>query len=333
MRLVSSSAALTDLVPDTFWSISADARVSLRATHDMLERGSERLGDDRLGLKLGNTMAFGSGGSFDYAVRSANTLRDSMLVASKYSSLLTDSFHLSVEDHADETLVRVEDDVSLPTSAADFAMSALFKLHVAESLPASHVECWFPYAEPNDIGEHRRIFAGARLKFGAPFCGFAFDRAEIQVPRPGVDPILHAMLLSRVDSLLEDLRAARPLSVAVRRLIEKVLPDGDTTADGIARALHMSRRTLTRRLDLEHTSYQAELDAVRQRIAFDRLRDPRSTLAEAAFFAGFSHVESFHRAFRRWTGQTPGEFRSTEAGDRMRIHGQSAYSWPDEQTR
>jgi AraC-like DNA-binding protein len=276
----------------------------------MLDRGVERLGDERLGLKLGATMRFGSGGAFDYAVRSAPTVRESFDVAARYSTLLSDSFVVTFESHHRQALVRLDDTASWPRSAADFAMSAFYALHIQDPLRGAHVECWFPYAEPEDLAEYRFLFSGATLKFGAPFYGFAFDHTAADLAMPGSDPALHGILRARVDSLLSELRASRPLSASVRRLIADEIPSGTPSADTVARALHMSRRTMTRRLEQERTSFHDELDAVRRQRALELVGQGRVSLIEAAFLSGFSHVESFHRAFKRWTGHTPIAYRS-----------------------
>lgn len=315
MRFVANQDSNRDLVPEDFWTVHGDARVSLQATHSMLEHGVERLRDDRLGLKLGTTMMFGTGGAFDYAVRSARTVRESLDVASRYSNLLSDSFSVIFEEHRGQAMVRLDDSEAWPRSAAEFAMSAFFKLHVSEPMRAAHVEVWFPYTEPADTTAYDRVFGGTTLRFGAPFYGFAFDRTSADAPMPGADPELHAMLRARVDALVSELRAARPLSAAVRRLIANAISSGSPTADHIASALHMSRRTMTRRLEQEHTTFHAELDAVRKRLALDHMQNAKMTLTEAAFLSGFSHVESFHRAFKRWTGHTPLRYRSASHGD------------------
>ena len=180
----------------------------------------------------------------------------------------------------------------------------------ANPLRAAHVECWFPYAEPDDVTGYRAMFNGATLKFGAPCYGFAFDQAASEAMMPGSDPALHSILRARVDVLMAELRASRPLSASVRRLIADEIPSGTPTADCVARALHMSRRTMTRRLEQERTSFHDELDAVRRQRALDLVREGKVSLIEAAFLSGFSHVESFHRAFKRWTGHTPVTFRA-----------------------
>jgi AraC-like DNA-binding protein len=285
----------------------------------MLDRGVERLRDTQLGLKLGTMMRFGTGGAFDYAMHSAATVRDSLEVASRYASLLTDTFTVSFEERGNQSLLRLDEGPAWPRSAADFAMSAFYKLHLVEPMRASAIECWFPYAEPEDTRAHLAIFNCSPIKFGAPFYGFAFDRAEGAVPMPGSDPMLHAIVRARVDTLLAELRASKPLSATVRRLIADEIPTGMAAADHVARALHMSRRTMTRRLEQEGTTFHDELDAVRRRIALELVQDGKVSLVEAAFLSGFSHVESFHRAFKRWTGHTPVSYRTMSSETRATL--------------
>jgi AraC-like DNA-binding protein len=310
MRFAAASAVHRDLVPTSFWSAQADDRVPLEDVHAMLERGVERLQDDCLGLRLGSAMTFGSGGVFDYVVRSSSTVRDSFGAASRYSRLLTDSFRVSIETRKRQMVILLQDDsTSWSRNVADFGMCAFFRLHVTDHVPAEHLECWFTHAAPADTSAYARHFPGVALKFEAPFYGFACDLSHADTPMPGADSALQALLRARADSILSELSSAHSLAAVVRRMLQQSIPTGDVSAEGIARALHMSRRTLTRRLEREHTTFQAELDAARRKLATEHLRERRTPLTEIAFLSGFSHVESFHRAFKRWTGQTPLEYR------------------------
>ena len=313
MKLAAINVVARDVVPDAFRSVNVDARVPLSDTHAMLCGGVEVLRDDLLGLKLGQTMRFGAGGPFDYAVRSAATIRQSILVASAYSKLLADSFHVSFETWHDQALIRLDDEASWPRAAADFAMSAVYGIHIADHIPAGCLECWFPYAAPADTSQFERIFPNVTLKFGAPFFGFAFNRAYAEAPMPGADPVLHALLRERVDALMTQLSAAREFAPAIRRLVAQELRTGPPSADRVARALSMSHRTMSRRLELEHTTFNAELDAVRRELALDLVGDSATPLGEVAYRLRFSHIESFHRAFKRWTGLTPAAYRKGRA--------------------
>ena len=109
----------------------------------------------------------------------------------------------------------------------------------------------------------------------------------------------------------EQLAEAAPRSTCdlVRQHLRGELRGGVPRAPTTAAALGMSERTLTRRLAAEHTSYPRLLDEVRCELALGWLRRPEVGLAEISFLLGFSEPSAFHRAFRRWTGRTPGDVR------------------------
>jgi AraC-like DNA-binding protein len=88
------------------------------------------------------------------------------------------------------------------------------------------------------------------------------------------------------------------------------LPSGSPTEEAIARTLAMSQRTLQRRLAREGTSFGGVLDTTRRDLAFHHLANPARQVSEIAYLLGFAEAASFNRAFRRWTGVTPSEYRA-----------------------
>jgi AraC-like DNA-binding protein len=315
LRFVAMRRADPSVIPEALGSAAPDARVSLHDVEAMFLGAIERFGDNRLGLKLGRLMRFGEGGAFDYAVQSARTVRESLDVAARYCELLSDSLHIWQEPGR-QVVIRLMDDVSWTAPSADFAMCAFYKLHLANLLPAaSQPECWLPYPEPQDLGDHLHNFPGLTLRFAAPFFAFAFNEAYCDAPLPGADPVLHAFHCDRVRTILDGLRRRAPTSQRVRKAITGKLKSAQIlAAEDVARALNMSHRTMARRLLLEGTSFQHELDAVRREIALSLVGNTGKSLTEVAFLLGFSHVESLHRAFRRWTNETPFVYRSRSAG-------------------
>lgn len=310
MRYVQARRRDRDLVPRDFWSADANGRVSLRAAQSMLDDGAERLGDARLGLKLGRAMRFGEGGAFDYAVRSAATLRDAAAVAARYATVVSDSLEIGFEIWRRRAVVRLQEP-GWTRSAADFAMAVFYKIHLSDEMPGgAELECWFPYAMPEDVREHQRSFPNAKLRFNAPVFAFGFDHAYENALRPGADAVLHGVHCARADALLADLAAAQALKLRVRPFVEQDIQlPREAKVPRVARALRMSRRTMSRRLQREGTTFSAELDGARRRLALAFVADGATPLKEVAFRLGFSHAESFHRAFKRWTGETPQGFR------------------------
>jgi AraC-like DNA-binding protein len=147
------------------------------------------------------------------------------------------------------------------------------------------------------------------VAFGAEDLGIALDLEDAAQPLPGADPMLVAAAEHLAVAALADVPRADAFVAAVSRRIAATLP-ASVSAEGVARELRMSARTLQRRLDAEGVRFSALLDEVRESLAKDLLRPGRDVpLAEVAYRVGFSDLATFSRAFKRWTGLPPGSYR------------------------
>jgi AraC-like DNA-binding protein len=115
------------------------------------------------------------------------------------------------------------------------------------------------------------------------------------------------------DEMLRAVAEAERFSSRVRAALARSLEQGRSSVDDVARALAVSPRTLQRRLEEEGTTFGAVCDATRRAAAFEHLRDRRLGIKETAFRLGFSEPSTFYRAFRRWTGDTPANYRRAYA--------------------
>jgi AraC-like DNA-binding protein len=133
----------------------------------------------------------------------------------------------------------------------------------------------------------------------------------------GADEALAAIVRRRLDKALDhrDRDDAGSFTARVRRLVVQALGEGPSTADSAADALGVSRRTLSRRLAEENTSFSRILDTVREDVAKTLLQDRSLSIGDIAFFLQYSEPAAFHRSFRRWTGQTPVAFRESSEED------------------
>ena len=162
-------------------------------------------------------------------------------------------------------------------------------------------------AEPADPGPWQRAFR-CPIVFGASENVLLFTAADFDAPLEFANPELArhndevaARYLARFGKLLirERLRAV---------LIEQ-LPRGEPSQDKAAEALHLSSRSLQRRLADEGTRYQDVLDDLRRELAMSYLREARHSISEITYLLGFSDTSSFTHAFRRWTGVAPSRWK------------------------
>ncbi len=170
----------------------------------------------------------------------------------------------------------------------------------------------FAHPAPPDASEHRSFFGGPVL-FDADAYVIELDEATLALPMRRADPDLAAFFERQAAQLLPTTKGTPCCADRVRGIIADHLPAGPPAEDEVAAALGMSARTMRRRLSDDQTSFRKVLDQVRCTLARTYLEQPGMSVAEVAFLVGFSDVANFHRAFRRWTGSTPGAFKKRKS--------------------
>jgi AraC-like DNA-binding protein len=127
---------------------------------------------------------------------------------------------------------------------------------------------------------------------------------------------ISALLHQHAAALLEALPDADALVQTARSKLLSQLAGGEVGLGTLARSMHMSERTLRRRLSERGTSYQALLDELRSTQARTLIGHGAEPVDRIAQRLGFADTSSFFHAFKRWTGQTPAQFRRTIRADR-----------------
>jgi AraC-like DNA-binding protein len=232
-------------------------------------------------------------------------------------AMLTNSSIDFLEVKDGRAIIRFESTIVLPRSSADFQSAAFFwatRLLMDEQSAAVPVEVWFEHAQPDDISQYKTIFGDNKVLFGMPNNGFSFPAELLEAPLPSADDKLHALIRKHADALIAELPRAQSFTQRVRELLLKELEGGNPSAVRIASALHMSGRTLTRRLEDEGTTFKDLLDDLRKSLSLRYVGSTDLGLSEVAFLLGFSQSAAFHRAFKRWTQQTPLEYRRARRG-------------------
>jgi AraC-like DNA-binding protein len=310
LRVLAEDSRLDAMTLDSFRGHDPDARVPIARAHELLELAVRWSQDPDLGLKAGELMSTGDCGAVDYTISSAATVREAIAAATRYSRLINDVITMPLGIEGERAVLRLECEVPMPRAAADFMMAGFYGTHARTWLGGiSGLECWFRHAAPADLSGYTRVFGNARLRFAAPAHAFAFEQRLLDAPLTGANPKLHSVVRRHAELLLEQSPPSHSLTERVRHLLMGELSHGRLTAQQVAEHLRMSRRTLCRKLENEGTSFTALLVDLRQRLALQYVGGQDLGLSEIAFLLGFSEAAAFHRAFKRWTGQTPLEYR------------------------
>jgi len=166
--------------------------------------------------------------------------------------------------------------------------------------------------EPGDIVPFQRFF-GCPVTFNSVYPGLTFDADTIHRSSLGALPEnFRAMRQQQQIAFSTVAGTDDPFLKCLQSVLLKSIPEGGATLPKVAKGMNFSTRTLQRRLVEYNLSYQALLDAVREQLARRYLSRTSLMLSEIPFLLGYSDQSAFNRAFRSWTGMTPGRFRQLE---------------------
>jgi AraC-like DNA-binding protein len=288
----------------------ASARVDAEQFESLSATAMQELDDEALGW-FGRRLPWGTYGMLCRASLGAPTLGVALKRWCRHHRLLTEDVLLRLEEDARGARLLIEERRELGAMREFCLLSSLRYVHgyacwlVDSQLPLREVT--FPFPAPPHGSVYPLLFPGP-VRFGAAHAGLHFETGYLGLSPRRDEPALRAML-----------RRALPLTVRQyrrdRRLVERVraqLSDGrraGATAEDVAAALHLSVRSLHRQLALEGASLQRIKDEVRCRRALELLGRTALPIKQVAAEVGFGDEKSFSRAFKGWTGESPGEHR------------------------
>jgi AraC-like DNA-binding protein len=289
-----------------------DTRIPYRVGVELLVDAIRAWGDPAIGLKAGLQIESGDFDVVESAARSAPTLRESILCMARYFRLMNEAGELTLEESGEYAnwCYRTTAGVQQHPAVNDFVIAAALTFaRRTVSIWEPPVEVCVAHARPAYADEYERVFS-APVRFGADYSGFVIRRDRLEVPMLGANPRVSAAFELHARQLLDRLRSTEGIAGRVREAVATQLGTGEVSMQSTAKRLAMSVATLRRRLEEEGTTYSDILDEIRKKLAERYVRDRTSAIGEVAFLLGFSNVTAFHRAFKRWTGVAPTEYRA-----------------------
>lgn len=288
-----------------------NARCPLSATTRLWQLAVAASGDPALGLKTSQFVSPTTFHALGYALAASSSLREMFERIVRYHRVVSDALELELRTCADcyEFRFRVPPGSPPPAPEALDAFAAIYVRSCRNRLGrdfaplAVHLQ----RPAPADAQPWQAVFR-APLCFAAAENLLRFPRAAFEQRLDDGNPELAEHNETVLERSLAQLQAAT-WTRKVRACLQARLPDGEPSAEGIAQALHLSLRSLQRHLADEGTRYENLLSDTRHQLALQHMRDPRCSIGEIAYLLGFADTSSFSRAFKRWTGQAPRQYR------------------------
>lgn len=289
-----------------------DARIPFAQIVALYEQAAKLTGDEAFGLHVGEHADPTAFDVLGYSVINSPTFGDALDRVVRYNSIWTNGSCFTVETANGQTRIvylYLDDSLGERRQDAEMTFAALAVLgRRATNVDWSASEIRFEHERPKETAEHERIFQ-CPIFFGAITNELVFDSVYLSLPIVKADPSLCALLDRHANELLARYPREDSLVERIRTLMKDELNGGDASLEVVAERIGMSARTLQRKLRALGTSHQELLDEMRRDLAMRYLREPGMAVCEVAYLLGFSESSAFHRAFKRWTGATPNEFR------------------------
>lgn len=286
-------------------------RVSFRQGREIILRAMRMAKGKALGLETGMREKITSVGLIGYAMLTAGTIGDAVrlgLDLQKDTGSMLEFDMRASEDGVAVTATSRFNDPEIYLFLVEEAFASFMGIGLALAGDAfKPLRIDLAYPPPPHADEYARVF-GSEIRFGRLENAFVFDPAWYRQPLRTADPFGHRQLLEFLAFNRARSREAAEIIESVERVLRPKLDDHFPIAR-VARELGMSERTLRRRLAESGVSFQGVLDGLKKNRALELLANPQISVEQIAFAVGFTDPHNFRRAFRRWTGSTPGALR------------------------
>jgi AraC-like DNA-binding protein len=307
-----------------------DRRVPLIRYLELLEICADLLGDRQFGLKFGAQYQPRHAGVVGNVVLASRTVGEAFETMGRYLPTMVDATVHGVEISDGIVFVYsyyIDPLMMSYRQKGDWAIAfACNIMRVGLGEPRwTPREVLLPQLAEETAAERRTRaeIMGDNIRVGHPWAGIRFDADLLTRSMTTADVMLENLMRHYGDLRLDALPERHSEIGQLRREIARALVKGESGIEHLAKATGTSVRTLQRRLKDADVNYSDLQNDVRKTMALNLLENESLALGEIAFSLGYSEVSAFNHAFRRWVGQSPGDYRRLRAA-----HSRSAAALP-----
>jgi AraC-like DNA-binding protein len=287
-----------------------DARVTIEQNRAFWREAKQATGDPCLGFALGRAIVPANLHAVGYAILASRTILDGLDRLARYDRMLTTGLDLRVDSDRDPVEVSILEvqEQTMPQEGIDASFCVVLNMcRAVTDANFTPATVTMTRDDPPCAASLAKYF-GCPIRYTARRNMLAFDRAAVTrtltrqnpaVARASDEVVHHYLARFDHDDIL----------LRVRLELMDLLPRGTPTRAQVAQSLHLSERTLQRRLAAEGCTFRELLADTRRELALSYINQRRHSVLEIGFLLGFTDPSNFARAFRAWTGQSPTDYR------------------------
>lgn len=264
-----------------------------------------------IGLILGQRADFESIGIVFQLAINCKTVRESLLHTVRYSNLANEACIAGFregKEFAEWSMQYINSKyICIPLIEFESCQGLkICKSVLGKEFKPVRIE--FQHSPPDYIDKYHQVFR-APLLFNEEKSAIVFRKEYLDMPNPNPQPYLKGLLTRHADKIQKEIEKNKLFQDKVRKIVLRRLESGSLNLEVIAKELNVSSRSIYRKLKSENTSYKDLLSEVRKQLAQDYLKEASLSINDISFKLGFSESSAFHRAFKRWFGTNPGQYR------------------------
>ena len=277
---------------------------------------AEITGDPYIGLRVASCWHPSAANALGFSWLASATIKDALERTVRYFRMITDKETLTLTESDEDFRLVIENPITdYPTAYEDLdasfaTLTRLCRMCYGESFKPLRITMCRPLLpDPKPFAEYFR----APIQYSGNENSVSFDKAVAEAALPTAN----AEVARANEQIVQEYLARfdrSSVAMQVRARLTEQLSSGHANQESVANALHMSLRSLQRRLNDEGTSYKDLLDETRRELASHYMAESHRSINEITYLLGFSEPSNFSRAFRRWTGCSPSAYREHPPG-------------------
>lgn len=300
---------------------SPDAYMPIETYLLIQDEAAQYTNDPYFGLHMGEFAEAGSWSILGYMMMNCKNLGEAFEKSARYSRIIGNLIEARAELKFNKIKVIFFTPPHAPKMSrhcfeATFS-SSVRMMRTFTGIQINPLEVTFVYPEPESLAEYERIFC-CPVRFGRKENSFTIAMSIVNTPIRMANPALLEYFEKYAQDFLAEMERNNEHTRAVTKIILSRLDDEALSIEKVAREMAVSVRTLQNRLEDEGVAFSDLLKVIRQKLAQKYLRENYS-VEQITYLLGFSEPSVFRKAFKKWSGVTPREFRESSFSTLNRI--------------